>query len=115
MEANTYKYKWWERFQIQIGFNATTGPNRDITWKKWFWDPNFGVTWPRQEITNRWQLPESTQWGVDTLSVATAENEKNKFISLVFWMHGALRILGCDFGIGIFYRTQKSYEFKKSG
>jgi hypothetical protein len=105
-----YKLKWYERFQIEIGISWKMVRNRDMSsWKEWAFSPSFGMTVPGQEIKNRWQLPESSSWGVDTISVG--EQDK-KYISSVLWVHGALRVLGLDIGAGVFWRKQQKLELK---
>lgn len=94
--------KWYNRFQFEIGCGFRLFASRDVTWRQWLFDPCFGVTLFNQEITSRYQLPESTNYGVDTFSVGGSK----EYYSNVFWIHGAIRILGLDTGIGIFYRRK---------
>lgn len=104
---NSTKLKWYQRFQIQVGLTWSLFPTREMTWKSWAFDPNYGCTFIGQEITDRYQLPESYFYGVDILSIT--ETEKI-YKSLVFYFHGALRLFGLDFGIGIFYRKRAPLE-----
>lgn len=106
-----HKLKPWERFQIEIGIRWQLFPGKDLTWKQWLFDPVWGITFPGEEITTRTQLPESTSWGVDSKSVEE-NGEKKKYISLVFWLHGAIRILGLDLGAGIFWRQNSTIVLK---
>lgn len=98
--------KWHERFQFEIGGQWQLVKSRDMTWREWLFSPSFGMTRIGQEITTRYQLPESTQYGVDTLSVG--EGTDRKYYSNVFWIHGAIRILGLDIGLSIFWRRSES-------
>lgn len=99
------KLRWDERLQIEVGVSWKMVPSgQGMTWRNWAFDPSFGVTWPGQEITSRWQLPEASSTYVDTLCVG--EGTGNKYVSLAFWVHGALRVLGLDIGFGVFWRKQ---------
>lgn len=100
------KFYWWHRLQIEVGISFKLFPSGQMTWKQWLFDPVFGITYPGQEIKNRWQLPESTSYEVDVRSLQTEMPDKGpaKFASKVLWVHGAVRVLGLDIGAGLFVR-----------
>lgn len=87
--------RWYERFQLRVGVTYQLFPSRDMSWGEWAFSPSGGLTRPGQTINGRYQLPESFNTGVDSLSVTTVEGG-NRFVSLVFWLRGAVRILGFD-------------------
>lgn len=106
------KFRWWERGQVQFGVNWQLFPSSRMTWREWLFSPEFGVTMPGEEITSRTKLPESTSWNVDTRSIQDLSGGKGpaKFASRVFWLHGAVRVIGLDIGAGIFWRLNSSIQ-----
>lgn len=94
--------KWYQRCQFQIGANFQLFPGQ-LSLKEWLFSPFGNMTKLGQEITSRNQLPESSSWFVDTLSVEHDDKTKT-FYSNVFWVSAAIRVLGLDVGVGFYYR-----------
>jgi hypothetical protein len=104
----TRTLRWYERCQLQLSLNFQLVPSKDMSLKEWAFSPYFGITKPKQQITTRFQLPEGTSYSVDTLSVG--EGPDKKFYSNVFWIRGAVRVLGLDVGAGFFWRVKQSVK-----
>ena len=85
---------FWQRFQFEIGGRWQLFP-AEMTWRKWAFDPEFGVTRVGQEITSRHRLPDPFHRFVEV--------EGSRFLSKVLWVHGALRVLGLDVGVALFF------------
>lgn len=92
------------RIEFGFGFTWHFFPN-EMTWREWFFSPQGGVTWPGKCLSD------------DKMSVRELDHRKgnlkmvdNKFYARYFWLHGALRIIGLDVGISIFYKMRNEIE-----
>jgi hypothetical protein len=106
-----------DRFNIQLGVWWQLMPAKDDTWLQWLFSPSFGVTRMGQVFqpfsNARQQLPEGPSLAclVDSVEdgIDPATGLKRWwFVSRVFWVRGALRVLGLDVGFGLYLR--KRYE-----
>lgn len=99
-----------QRLQFQIGLRFDMFPPDNVSWKRWAFDPHFQMTRIGQQLTNpRTQLPELDKGSVEELILDPQINpvtglKKWCWISRCFWLTGAIRILGFDLGLGVFYR-----------
>ena len=108
------KFYWWERLQVEFVLRFKLLPNKELGWKKWAWDPAFGMTLPGQVLDTRYRLPNSTSWDVDTTMIEDASaGGPAKFKSRVFWIHGALRVVGIDVGAGFYFRPSPIIKLNK--
>jgi hypothetical protein len=108
-----------DRFNIQLGLQWQLMPAKEDSWLQWAFSPSFGVTRMGQKFTPfsgaRRFLPEGPSLHTmvdeadDGMGKDPATGLKNWwFVSRIFWVHGALRVLGLDLGFGVYLR--KRYE-----
>jgi len=96
--------KWWMRVQLEIGLRFDAVPNKTMSnsWKQWAWSPAFGIT--------RVGDPANYAEHREFLQFFNKDNEAQ-----FFWIHGALRILGVDLGVGFFWRKKWPYPKTNAG
>lgn len=97
------------RVQLEIGVRWQMVPDRHTTWKKWAFDPYWGAVWPGKIIRGRQDLPEGEVFGGLEIT------DKNEYRALVWWVSGAIRVLGLDVGLGVFVRSKESVAKLLSG
>jgi hypothetical protein len=93
---------FWQRFQIEIGGRWQLLPNKDLTWAKWAWDPFGSCIWPGKRVTYG-ATPDGCWSGVWSRA-ETYDSETRSAQMNFYWLSGAIRILGLDFGAAILYR-----------
>ena len=88
------------RVQFEMGVRFDLMPPGSIGWKKWAFDPFFGLTLPGQVLTNpRSQLPKIEHWAEDA---STGEKDPItglkvwRWISRAFWLRAGVRVLRLD-------------------
>lgn len=99
----------YQRLQLEFGLNFRLLPSDDApTWRKWAFDPFFGVTLIGQQMINpRAALPKLGQGFVDELPMQPLNGMKQwNWVSRCFWLRFGCRILGIDIGFGLFYRKR---------
>lgn len=106
--------RWWYRFQLEIGGRWQLLPDRNTSWRQWFFSPYWGLTLVGQRLDKpRQQLPEgvigkggldSDDNGIDPVTNILI----TRWISRCFWLRAGCRLLGLDIGIGLFYRKKYS-------
>lgn len=92
---NDLPLPFFRRINIEIGLNWAM-PGR-LAISKWIFDPYLGLTHPGKRVT-RTDMPDGLgAWFMD-------ENHR----ALYYWLRGAIRILGFDFGFSVFYRLKRA-------
>ncbi len=107
----TYKrvrwYRWYQRFQIEIGGRWQAVPDSHTTWRQWFFSPFFRFTYPGKCPVTRADFPDFPDF---SLHGSVSFRDDNRMESLIYWATGAVRILGLDIGVGVFYRPRRFVE-----
>ena len=110
----SFKDRLRDRIQLELGIKFELMPPSRDPYRKWFFDPSFNLVWFGKKLQNpRVELPSFGQGYVKIVEVGRDPNSNliiHEFISRCFWLGLAIRILGFDFGFGIFYR--KEYKWK---
>ena len=79
-------------------------PDKNTTWRKWFFDPFAGLTKPGDIIEYPAQFPPDIG-----PHFADHDNPDKKMRAKFFWARCGVRILGLDFGLGVFYRLKSAF------
>lgn len=103
--------RWRDRIQFEIGIRFDMVPASSMTWRQWAFEPMVNFVRVGDVLPNpRANLPKFGPGFVDEIGGDERDPETGlrKFIwvSRCFWMSGAIRILGFDLGVGIFYRQR---------
>jgi hypothetical protein len=97
-------WPWYRRIQFEIGGRWQMFPDRNTTLRKWVFDPFYNLTTPGTIITGTNQFPQDIGafWSDDT-------NPDKKLRAKFLWFSCGIRVLGLDFGFGIFYRLRAAF------
>lgn len=91
----------WRRFQIEIGGRWQLMPDGQTSWREWAWSPYANVAWPGK-LVSYLKIPREI-WSHINLEAYADGKAAAKF----WWATCALRVLGLDLGLAIFFRPKQ--------
>jgi hypothetical protein len=97
-----------QRLQFEMGIRFDLMPPAGCGWKKWVFDPFFGLTLPGQVLTNpRNQVPKIQHW-VDGEDITEPGDQLKRWrwTSRAFWLRAGCRLLGVDIGFALAWRRK---------
>lgn len=95
---------WYERCQFEFGIRWQMFPHKNLSWKKWAFDPFGIVIWPGRRISYK-DSPEGC-WSDPWTRPSTYESETTSAEAAYYWASAAIRVLGLDLGGAIMYRPR---------
>lgn len=98
---------WYKRFNIGAGITWNLLPGSTMTWREWLFSPDGSLQRPGTKVAHRNVMGEWAKVGIDM-----DWDSKVGLTSNSYRMGSALRILGFDFGIEIYYRPFKETDRK---
>jgi hypothetical protein len=105
--ANRTKVRWWQRFQLEVGFGWKLFPSGLLTWRTWAWDPFFNLVWPGKQPVCRADLPDGEVFGgLEQVPGSDPKEFRNQ--AMIWWLGMGIRVLGLDMGVGMFWRPARS-------
>lgn len=93
-----------KRVQFEIGGRWQMLPDNRTTWRKWLFDPFYNLVLPGTIISSPDQAPKDMgpYWSDDT-------HPDKKLRAKFFWASCGVRVVGLDFGLGLFYRLKSAF------